>query len=441
MTVKIVLKNIGKVHDANIEINGITAIAGENNTGKSTVGKALFGIFNSLYHLNRRIKSTRRDMVRQSLEEVFYQFHSDSPYLIYGDTIIDAILSNQDEYLNDENHAALMKLLQDECPNFLLEDNDAEADSSKEMAKALTAQINQVLKIPKQDIFVRFLENRMNAEFAKSIVNYHHLAEPSGIELMIKKQTLQVAFDGNKIVDAKNLMDLQTQAVYLDDPFILDELGLNTRSAGVHRIAVSSNASTHRAYLRACLQEMPDNNVETAMKQILVDKKIKPIMDKINDICHLEMRQEGDNVADTAFYEEGSQKVSIENISTGLKTFLILKQLLYTGHLQENGLLILDEPEVHLHPEWQILFAEIIVLLQKEFGMHILLTTHSPYFLRAIEVYSAKYKVADCCKYYLAELKDHDAVFEDVTTATDKIYKKLVLPFEKLQGMIYHEEE
>lgn len=38
---KLTLKNIGKIGTASVEINGITVIAGENNTGKSTVGRAL----------------------------------------------------------------------------------------------------------------------------------------------------------------------------------------------------------------------------------------------------------------------------------------------------------------------------------------------------------------------------------------------------------------
>lgn len=50
---KIKLNNIGKIHEAELELNGITAIAGENNTGKSTVGRALFTIFNSLLKLRR----------------------------------------------------------------------------------------------------------------------------------------------------------------------------------------------------------------------------------------------------------------------------------------------------------------------------------------------------------------------------------------------------
>ena len=46
---KIYLKNIGKVKEANIEIRGITVIGGENNTGKSTVGKALYSAFNFIF--------------------------------------------------------------------------------------------------------------------------------------------------------------------------------------------------------------------------------------------------------------------------------------------------------------------------------------------------------------------------------------------------------
>ena len=43
---RIKISNIGKIKEADVTINGITVIAGENNTGKSTVGKALYAIFN-----------------------------------------------------------------------------------------------------------------------------------------------------------------------------------------------------------------------------------------------------------------------------------------------------------------------------------------------------------------------------------------------------------
>ena len=56
---KLYLKNIGKVKQASVELNGITVIAGENNTGKSTIGRTLFALFRSFFNIDRRIEEER----------------------------------------------------------------------------------------------------------------------------------------------------------------------------------------------------------------------------------------------------------------------------------------------------------------------------------------------------------------------------------------------
>lgn len=56
---KLHLENIGLIQDATIEMQGITVIAGENGTGKSTVGKALYAIFNSFYEVQEQIGQER----------------------------------------------------------------------------------------------------------------------------------------------------------------------------------------------------------------------------------------------------------------------------------------------------------------------------------------------------------------------------------------------
>ena len=42
------IKNFAKIKEADITLDGITVIAGENNTGKSTVGKILNSYFKHL---------------------------------------------------------------------------------------------------------------------------------------------------------------------------------------------------------------------------------------------------------------------------------------------------------------------------------------------------------------------------------------------------------
>ena len=49
--------------------------------------------------------------------------------------------------------------------------------------------------------------------------------------------------------------------------------------------------------------------------------------------------------------------LNVENWSAGIKSFAILRRLLENGTLHEKGVLILDEPEIHLHPEWQLRFS------------------------------------------------------------------------------------
>ena len=120
------------------------------------------------------------------------------------------------------------------------------------------------------------------------------------------------------------------------------------------------------------------------------------------------------------------------NLSDGERVALYL--LAQSLCVPDGYVIIVDEPEIHLHPEWQIKFAELIVLLQKEFKMHILLTTHSPYFLKAVQVYSKKYKISNKCKYYMSELDGEQAILVDKTNNLEDIFYQLTIPFENLMN-------
>ena len=45
------IRNFAKILEADIEIDGITIIAGNNNLGKSTIGKILDAVFNATYNI------------------------------------------------------------------------------------------------------------------------------------------------------------------------------------------------------------------------------------------------------------------------------------------------------------------------------------------------------------------------------------------------------
>ena len=381
-------------------------------------------------------------MAAKAVYDSFNKFNSDTGYSIYSTNVADAILLNQNRYLIEGQEQALITLLNHNLHETLAVTEDNAPVITPELVQNMTGQIKQVLGIPKEQIFTRVLENTLKQEFSSKVMNFHHAHDIGKIALQIKNKTLQMHIENNKITYAKNLLDLQTQAIYLDDPFVLDELDVKNRGIFGEQMQYSDSV-THRGHLKNLLKsENTSQNVEMAMKQIVTDAKLEKILDKINSVCEFDMKKTDDTLTNSFVFLEGKNQLSAENISTGLKTFIVLKRLLYTGHLEENGLLILDEPEVHLHPQWQIIFAEIIVLLQKEFGMHILLTTHSPYFLRAIEVYSAKYQIADKCKYYLADLENEDAFLRMSTHRLIKSIKNLYCRLKICKGRftVKHED-
>jgi len=139
---------------------------------------------------------------------------------------------------------------------------------------------------------------------------------------------------------------------------------------------------------------------------------------------------------DDIFYKkniEGNRKIILpmSKTSSGIKMFGYFQMLILNGTLGENSVLILDEPEVHLHPKWQLKMASFIVLLIKKYKIKILVNSHSPYMIEALELYSSKQKINR--NFYLAEKKDNYAIISDVTDNLEPIYSKLAEPIQDLE--------
>ena len=126
----------------------------------------------------------------------------------------------------------------------------------------------------------------------------------------------------------------------------------------------------------------------------------------------------------------------LSDVATGIKAFSILRLLLKGGHLTENTLLIIDEPESNLHPQWIVEYARIIVMLNKELGVKFFLASHNPDMVSAIRYISEKEGILDNVNFYIAEkeektfsydykylMKDIEPIFESFNIAIDRINK------------------
>ncbi|MDR0662565.1 MAG: ATP-binding protein [Spirochaetaceae bacterium] len=412
MTFKI--NNICKIQEAAIEMRGITVIAGNNNTGKSTYGKILYCMFNAFCNAESAIRKERRSAIENIIDSSFsrYRFRPTGQYRNLVNNIIEHLSSME----------KIRGLLAE-----VMNNSSISMDGIEDAINIVYERIARANEITDEQVQKTILTRFLVSEFGNRIIHVNHAEAAGTISLTIKGNTLFASIENNECTDFTDNVGIVYNALYIDTPFILDELYR-------HLIRIR-NKYRHHEYLLESLSKSPDGI--SAIDEILAKQKVQRVLSNIRSVVSGEFRRSDDG---WMFQEDGlNSPLGMVTISAGMKPFLIIKRLMEAGAIKEQGVLVFDEPEIHLHPEWQLKYAELLVILQKEFNLTILLTTHSPYFLNAIEVYSQKNDIVDHCNYYLTDTQGDVCTIQEVTGNLDLTYQKLAEPFQVLENLRYRE--
>lgn len=408
------IKNFAKIKEADFDFKGITVIAGENNSGKSTVGKILFTLFNGYNNIQEEIRNNRwREIARRTFQLIGNAFEDES--IISNRRVLEVQLKKHNPRTIEKCKDLVLDYLQKS--NILTQDifDSLKLDIKKNIEKIYTYSDTQI----RNGILSKSFENVFSKQ-ANSLRNTNN----AQIDLKIKNKWTRVILQKETCMETTE-SNINHEAVYIDDPFIIDSVEEFFRTFNK-----SPMISALKRKLKVRSVNIDKNNV---LANIIKTEQIQEVTNQLGRVLNGSFVT---NENGLAIHSEKLQKdILVSNISAGLKVFAILKRLLETNNLNEQDVLILDEPEIHLHPEWQLIYAELIVLLQKTFDLTVLLTTHSPYFLEAIEVYAKLHDVEDKVTYYLSQQKNDEVTFEDVTDNTSKVYQKLLEPFEKLEQL------
>ncbi len=340
------LKNIGMIKEANIKVDGLTVIAGENDTGKSTVGKVLFSLIKADMISLLKIKRKQAENILKNRKKNF-------------DTQISLNFKNQ---------------------------------------ISINGTIDFVTDNYRQNIKIN--ENRTMDFLINAIKDNKDISMPEH--------------------DDTQLLRVFTDAIFIQTPFVWDLMdtfrGISNLKSESELLGLSTNIPFPYLLWDLYVKLTNTQENESSLSDLYDIEKI------ING--KFEKNSRGDFK-----FIRNNKEIEIVNVAAGIRSFGLLQVLLSNHQIHEKRILIFDEPEVHLHPKWQLEMAKIIVELVKN-GVKVLVNSHSPYMIEALKRYSEVEKIEDKTNFYLAEngYIEHQESLEG-------IFEKLALPMRELKKL------
>lgn len=225
------LKNVGVISEADILLDNITLIAAENDSGKSTIGKALFTLINTMNYFEDEYIST----VNKMLEVTHYGLVKliEQEEEIYSKKIIKNLLENNFIFITKTEINNLKKYLEDilnetikykkkifiddkilqkievnmkELNKYVDKDNDIKKllsleKSLKEFLEALFKVFNETLdyNLIEKESFQKALKE----EFETGIRNIFEDKEESSLILEDENSSIEIKLLNDEVVETK----------------------------------------------------------------------------------------------------------------------------------------------------------------------------------------------------------------------------------------------
>lgn len=432
---KFTIRDFHAIKEADIILDGITVLSGVNGCGKSTLSRWLYYIIEGTENFNsflfdeykktvinniNRIQMAALDLNRQpsytsdidlseKLTEAYNKIiQTDScteenikaiaNVFAYSLSLIEITLENAIE-------SGLQKNKIDRIYNYL--NINPGHDSSIENIKnnysryidELSTKLGKNIKERPKDIFYKTIQNHFDLQ--DDMPGYIQLQE-DGVDIL----------EDSHVSTLFNLRN----ALYIDTP-----------------MAIETNSS--------------DNIFWNALRKIMLDDshgrkysdKEKKIKLRIKDLLKGETIIEKDELFDKnklRFVSNDNKiNISLKDTATGFKTFSYLQRLLEKGLLCDESILMIDEPEAHLHPQWIVEYARLLVMLNKELGLKIMIASHNPDMITAIHDIANKEGVLDNTNFYVAQQDStnrHQYIFKDLQHGIEEIFESFNIALDNI---------
>ena len=354
--IQLEIKNIGPIHEANINLGKLNIIGGANSTGKSTSSRLLYCF---LFSASKEGKNYYDGMVGAEKSQM-------------GDSSSSQINQNE-KYME-----VMLEIFQSEF-DYSPVDNEYGIGTASFKGEA----------------------DENNNDFDWTLYVGH---DESGTELRQKLD--DPLFLGN--------------VVYMDSISPLEVMRLEDNMKMPHHFKALFDKFRYKS------ERDVDEDLNSRFSS------------KITDLIHGRFEYMEDDLdcnGEGFKFERDNVSFSMKTSSSGLKQIGSIQMLINNNQLARNDFLIIDEPEVNLHPEWQVRLAELLVILVHDLNVTVYVNSHSPHFIEAIEVLSVKYGLRDETRFYMTsfveEFNKYDFVELDYSNLRE-LYRNLGNPYNEI---------
>ena len=425
---KLKLENIGMLQQAEITLHPLCVIAGENDNGKSTVGKIVFCIIKAINRYKEDLLESKDDLISEKLQAIYFALRS--AIRTKGPQEQDSLrwlhlASNRRLGLSDQLPIILPlidKTLEEIIPL-------ADIEHIKKI-RELSEDITNITEQPEDTN--KFIENAFNKVFASEFDASLLLqgATEGRIELLenaFQLICLKVNPDNGVTLLSEVEPIALKDATFIDSPLILNYHDILIRSQTLLDIDKKRLDRLGLPYTTLHIKDLFSKLREPVLPDRLFEPDTFDLLNQIQGMVNGEISY--DNKERDFVFRRDQALISIKNTASGIKVFGLLQILLANDFVSKDSMLIFDEPENHLHPMWQLKLAQVLVGLAQK-GIFILVSSHSPYLIEALKRYADRAGLGDTACFYLAK----DRNIENQDRLSD-IFQVLAEPFEVFRQM------
>ncbi len=367
-------ENLGALDQAEISLNNLTIVCGENNMGKTYLAYAIFGFLKMWPHsFDTSLPSIDFKKLRETGS---LDVDLKTSFLDHSNTIIGKATKDYTSHLHD-----------------ILA---AQEDRFQETVMGFSVPISD-------KIFQPAYEKEFRSEKGNRIISFTKEAGSSFLKInaVLEGEDKVAAFPSGIVSSV--IKEVVWQSV-IPNPFIVStertgattfqsdlNLAKNRLIEAAHRFRKEDDFTPMKLIHSVFNTGYPfpvNENVEFIGQLNKIENQKSQIVEK-----HPEIIAFFDDIVGGKYKasKEGQinfitkknhQKLRMSESSSSVRSLVILSY--YLRHVARSGdLLIIDEPELNLHPSSQRKLARLLAMLT-QIGIKVLVTTHSDYFVKEI---------------------------------------------------------